>query len=98
MILSAIVAKLKQRARADFRGRHYIVQAVSWYLLALAAGLFSARRRASHSSAATEPPRTRARVLRASEPGGALYRVQAPMPRDHRSGEGIVSVVMMMMV
>lgn len=36
MILSAIVAKLKQRARADFKGRHYeaalIVQAVSWYL------------------------------------------------------------------
>jgi len=37
MILSAIAAKLKQRAKADFRGRHYkatlIVQAVSWYLL-----------------------------------------------------------------
>jgi IS6 family transposase len=36
MILSAIAAKLKQRAKADFRGRHYeaalIVQAVSWYL------------------------------------------------------------------
>ena len=36
MILSAIVAKLKQRAEADFRGRHFeavlIVQAVSWYL------------------------------------------------------------------
>ncbi|MCY1640611.1 IS6 family transposase [Methylorubrum sp. SL192] len=36
MILSAIAAKLKQRARADFKGRHYeaalIVQAVSWYL------------------------------------------------------------------
>jgi transposase, IS6 family len=36
MILSAIAAKLKQRARADFRGRHHeaalIVQAVSWYL------------------------------------------------------------------
>ena len=36
MILSAIAAKLKQRARDDFRGRHYeaalIVQAVSWYL------------------------------------------------------------------
>ena len=36
MILSAIVAKLKQRANADFKGRHYeaalIVQAVSWYL------------------------------------------------------------------
>ncbi|WP_456686445.1 IS6 family transposase [Bradyrhizobium sp. P5_C11_2] len=36
MILSAIAAKLKQRARTDFRGRHFeavlIVQAVSWYL------------------------------------------------------------------
>src|ERR687886_381400 len=36
MILSAIAAKLKQRAKADFRGRRYeatlIVQAVSWYL------------------------------------------------------------------
>jgi len=36
MILSAIAAKLKQRARSDFKGRHYkaalIVQAVSWYL------------------------------------------------------------------
>ena len=36
MILSAIAAKLKQRAKADFRGRHFeaalIVQAVSWYL------------------------------------------------------------------
>ena len=36
MILSAIAAKLKQRARADFKGRHYeaalIVQAVSWHL------------------------------------------------------------------
>ena len=36
MILSAIAAKLKQRARDDFRGRHFeatlIVQAVSWYL------------------------------------------------------------------
>ena len=36
MILSAIAAKLKQRAKADFKGRHYeaalIVQAVSWYL------------------------------------------------------------------
>ncbi len=36
MILSAIAAKLKQRSKADFRGRHYeaalIVQAVSWYL------------------------------------------------------------------
>jgi transposase, IS6 family len=36
MILSAIAAKLKQRAKTDFRGRHYeaalIVQAVSWYL------------------------------------------------------------------
>jgi IS6 family transposase len=36
MILSAIAAKLKQRGKGDFRGRHYeaalIVQAVSWYL------------------------------------------------------------------
>src|SRR4051794_32942414 len=36
MILSAIAAKLKRRAKADFKGRHYeaalIVQAVSWYL------------------------------------------------------------------
>jgi len=36
MILSALAAKLKQRAKADFKGRHYeaalIVQAVSWYL------------------------------------------------------------------
>lgn len=36
MILSAIAATLKRRARADFRGWHYeaafIVQAVSWYL------------------------------------------------------------------
>ena len=36
MILSAIAAKLKQRSKADFKGRHYeaalIVQAVSWYL------------------------------------------------------------------
>ncbi|POR40914.1 IS6 family transposase [Methylobacterium sp. V23] len=36
MILSAIAAKLKQRARADFKDRHYeaalIVQAVFWYL------------------------------------------------------------------
>ena len=36
MILSVITAKLKQRAKADFKGRHYeaalIVQAVSWYL------------------------------------------------------------------
>ena len=36
MILSDIAAKLKQRAKADFRGRHFeatlIVQAVSWYL------------------------------------------------------------------
>jgi IS6 family transposase len=36
MILSDIAAKLKQRAEADFKGRHYeaalIVQAVSWYL------------------------------------------------------------------
>ena len=35
MILSAIAAKLKQRARTDFKGRHYevalIVQAVAWY-------------------------------------------------------------------
>ena len=36
MILSAIAAKLKQRSKADFKGRHYeaalIVQAVAWYL------------------------------------------------------------------
>ena len=36
MILSAIAAKLKQRAKADFKGRYYegalIVQAVAWYL------------------------------------------------------------------
>src|SRR4051812_42369819 len=36
MILSAIAAKLKRRAKDDFRGRHFeaalIVQAVSWYL------------------------------------------------------------------
>lgn len=36
MILSAIAMKLKQRAKADFNGRHYeatlIVQAVFWYL------------------------------------------------------------------
>jgi IS6 family transposase len=36
MILSTIAAKLKQRAKADFQGRHFeatlIVQAVSWYL------------------------------------------------------------------
>lgn len=36
MNLSAIAAKLEQRAKADFKGRHYeailIVQAVSWYL------------------------------------------------------------------
>jgi transposase, IS6 family len=36
MILSAIAAKLKRRAKADFKGRHFeaalIVQAVSWYL------------------------------------------------------------------
>ena len=36
MILSAIAAKLKQRAKGDFKGRHYeaalIVQAVSCYL------------------------------------------------------------------
>lgn len=36
MILSAIAAKLEQRAKANFKGRYYeakiIVQAVSWYL------------------------------------------------------------------
>lgn len=36
MILSAVAAKLKQRAKSDFRGRHFeaalIVHAVSWYL------------------------------------------------------------------
>jgi IS6 family transposase len=36
MILSAIAAKLKQRAKGDFKGRRYvaalIVQAVAWYL------------------------------------------------------------------
>src|SRR4051812_8497057 len=36
MILNAIVANLKRRAKADFQGRHFeaglIVQAVSWYL------------------------------------------------------------------
>ena len=36
MILSAIAAKLKQRAKADFKDRHseaaLIFQAVSWYL------------------------------------------------------------------
>jgi IS6 family transposase len=36
MILSAIAAKLKQRAKADFKGRQdkvaLIVQAVAWYL------------------------------------------------------------------
>jgi len=36
MILSAIAVKLKQRAKADFKGRHLeaalIVQAVSWSL------------------------------------------------------------------
>ena len=36
MILFAIAAKLKQRAKGDFKGRHYeaalIVQSVSWYL------------------------------------------------------------------
>ena len=36
VILSAIAAKLKQRSKADFKGRHFeatlIVQAVSWYL------------------------------------------------------------------
>ncbi|MHC2086604.1 IS6 family transposase [Methylobacterium sp. CM6244] len=36
MILSAIAAKLTQRVKSDFMGRHYeaalIVQAVSWYL------------------------------------------------------------------
>lgn len=35
MILSATTAKLKQRAKADFRGRHFettlFVQAMSWY-------------------------------------------------------------------
>ncbi len=35
MILSAIAAKLKQRAKANFRGWHFeaalIVQAMSWY-------------------------------------------------------------------
>ncbi|CAO4138156.1 hypothetical protein DHODJN_00490 [Methylorubrum extorquens] len=34
MILSAIAAKLKRRAKGNFKGRHYeaalIVQAVSW--------------------------------------------------------------------
>src|SRR3954454_10532354 len=36
MILSAIAARLKRRAKSDVKGRHYeaalIVQAVSWYL------------------------------------------------------------------
>src|SRR4051794_9400685 len=36
MILNALAFKLKQKARGDFRGRHFeatlIVQAVSWYL------------------------------------------------------------------
>ena len=36
MILSAIAAKMRQCAKADFKGRHYkaalIVQAVAWYL------------------------------------------------------------------
>jgi transposase, IS6 family len=36
MILNALALKLKQKARSDFRGRHFeatlIVQAVSWYL------------------------------------------------------------------
>jgi transposase, IS6 family len=36
MILNAIAAKLKRRAKHDFKGRHFeaalIVQAVSWYL------------------------------------------------------------------
>lgn len=36
MILSAIAARLKQRARTDFKERHYaaalIVQVVAWYL------------------------------------------------------------------
>jgi IS6 family transposase len=36
MILSAIAAKLKRRAKGDFMDRHYeaalIMQAVSWYL------------------------------------------------------------------
>src|SRR3954466_8039542 len=36
MILNAIAAKLKRRAKTDFKGRHFeaalILQAVSWYL------------------------------------------------------------------
>ncbi len=36
MILHAIAVKLRQRSKADFKGRHFeaslIVQAVSWYL------------------------------------------------------------------
>src|SRR5215203_6135230 len=36
MILNALVEKLKRRAKADFKGRHFeaplILQAVSWYL------------------------------------------------------------------
>jgi hypothetical protein len=36
MILSAIAARLKRRAKNDFKGRHFeatlIIQAVSWYL------------------------------------------------------------------
>jgi len=36
VILSAIVEKLKKRAKGDFKGRHFepwlIVQAVTWYL------------------------------------------------------------------
>src|SRR5215217_5166270 len=36
MILKVIAEKLKRRAKADFKGRHYeatlILQAVSWYL------------------------------------------------------------------
>src|SRR5215204_12129 len=36
MILNALAEKLKRRAKADFKGRHYeatlILQAVSWYL------------------------------------------------------------------
>ena len=36
MILNALAAKLKRRAKTDFKGRHFeaglIVQAVSWYL------------------------------------------------------------------
>ena len=36
MLLSALVEKLKRRAKDDFKGRHFeaalILQAVSWYL------------------------------------------------------------------